>query len=181
MNSNETTLTGTRRDADVDANRDPITGAPGSHPVGTGVGAVAGGVAAGAAMGTVAGPVGTAIGAVVGAVVGGLAGKAVAEQIDPTVEEAYWRENYQSRPYVGSDASFDDYGPAYGMGYSSLERYPDRSFDEVESDLGREWPERRGTSRLEWNDAKHAARDAWQRVSDGVERAVPGDSDHDGR
>jgi hypothetical protein len=26
---------------DRDANRDPITGAPGSHPIGTGVGAVA--------------------------------------------------------------------------------------------------------------------------------------------
>src|SRR3954467_11424837 len=36
------------------ANRDPITGAPGSHPVGTGVGAAAGG-AAGAAGGMAAG------------------------------------------------------------------------------------------------------------------------------
>ena len=58
-----------------DENRDPITGAPGSHPVGTGLGAAAGGMAAGAAAGTVAGPVGTAVGAAVGAVVGGLAGK----------------------------------------------------------------------------------------------------------
>ena len=30
-------------DTKTDANRDPITGEPGSHPVGTGVGAVAGG------------------------------------------------------------------------------------------------------------------------------------------
>ena len=65
-------------------NRDPITGTPGAHPVGTGVGAVAGGVAAGAAAGTVAGPVGTVVGAAVGAVAGGLAGKGVAEQVDPT-------------------------------------------------------------------------------------------------
>ena len=43
---------------DRDANRDPLTGAPGSHPVGTGLGAVAGGLAAGAAAGTVVGPVG---------------------------------------------------------------------------------------------------------------------------
>ena len=42
-----------------DENRDPITGAPGAHPVGTGIGAAAGGVAAGAAAGTVAaGPIG---------------------------------------------------------------------------------------------------------------------------
>lgn len=75
-----------------DANRDPITGAPGSHPVGTGLGAAAGGVAAGAAAGTVAGPVGTVVGAAVGAVVGGLAGKATAEAIDPTAEDAYWQD-----------------------------------------------------------------------------------------
>ena len=39
-------------------NRDPITGAPGVHPVGVDVGAAAGGIAAGAAAGTLAaGPV----------------------------------------------------------------------------------------------------------------------------
>ena len=68
-------------------NRDPITDAPGAHPVGVGIGAAAGGIAAGAAAGTVAaGPVGTVVGAAVGAVVGGLGGKAVAEHFDPTVE-----------------------------------------------------------------------------------------------
>ena len=80
-----------------DAHRDPITGTPGAHPVGVGLGAAAGGMAAGAAAGTVAGPVGTAIGAAAGAIVGGLAGKGIAEQIDPTIEEAYWRENYTAR------------------------------------------------------------------------------------
>jgi uncharacterized protein (TIGR02271 family) len=67
-----------------DANRDPLTGEPGSHPVGTGAGAIAGGAAAGAATGTVAGPVGTGIGAAAGAVAGGLAGKGAAEHFNPT-------------------------------------------------------------------------------------------------
>src|ERR1700754_1164778 len=102
--------------ADRDANRDPITGAPGSHPVGTGVGAVLGGLAAGAATGTVAGPIGTAVGAAVGAVLGGLAGKGGAEGNDPTAEHAYWRETYSTRPYVESGARYDDYGPAYAYG-----------------------------------------------------------------
>ena len=35
--------------------------------------------------------------------------------------------------------------------------------------------------RLSWERAKHAARDAWNRVSDTVERAIPGDSDRDGK
>jgi len=33
---------------------------------------------------------------------------------------------------------------------------------------------------LTWDNAKHASRDAWQRLSNMVERAVPGDSDRDG-
>lgn len=118
---------------DRNANRDPITGAPGSHPVGTGVGAAAGAAMVGAATGTLAGPVGTVIGAAVGAVVGGLAGKAVAERIDPTVEDGYWRENYTSRPYVEPGSSYDDYGPAHGYGVSEYARLPGRTFDEAES------------------------------------------------
>ena len=61
-------------------NRDPITGEPGSHPVGTGVGAT-GGALAGAAAGSLAGPAGTVAGMLIGAVVGGMGGKAVAERV----------------------------------------------------------------------------------------------------
>lgn len=166
---------------EADANRNPISGALGSHPVGTGVGAVLGGAAAGAAAGTVVGPVGTVIGAAAGAVVGGLAGKGVAEAIDPTREHAYWRENFTNRPYVDSGSSYDDYGPAYGYGVDAFRKNPNRSFGDVESDLSRNWNSARGKSSLDWNKAKSATRDAWERVSDFVERAVPGDSDHDGK
>ncbi len=146
------------------ANLDPISGAPGAHPVGTGLGAAAGGIAAGAAIGTVAGPVGTVIGAAVGAVVGGLAGKGVAEMIDPTAEEAYWHDNYVSRPYVASGATFDDYGPAYRYGVDSYGKFDGRNFDEIETELMDDWESARGSSRLSWEDARHATRDSWQRV-----------------
>jgi len=165
----------------TDANRDPISGAPGSHPVGTGVGALAGGALAGAAAGSVAGPVGTVVGAAAGAVAGGLAGKAIAEQIDPTREDAYWRDNYTSRPYVDPDASYDDYGPAYSYGVNSYSTHAGRDWDDVEPELSSRWNVMRGQSSLEWDRAKHATRDAWNRVSDAVERAVPGDCDRDGK
>ena len=45
----------------------------------------------------------------------------------------------------------------------------------------RDWDRVKGTSRLTWENAKHATRDAWQHVSDFVERATPGDSDRDGK
>jgi hypothetical protein len=174
--SNDTKTYGT---TGTDANRDPITGAPGSHPVGTATGAVAGG-AAGAAVGSAAGPVGTVVGAAVGAVVGGLAGKGIAEQIDPTVEDAYWRDNFMSRPYA-TGSTYDEYQPAYRYGWDSYSKYPGRRFDEVESDLSRDWDRTKGESKLTWERAKLATKDAWNRVSDKVERAIPGDSDRDGK
>ena len=146
------------------ANRDPITDEPGAHPVGTGVGAALGGAAAGAAVGTVAGPVGTVIGAAAGAIVGGLAGKGVAEAMDPTVEYAYWRDNFTGRPYVESGARFEDYGPAYAFGVDSFTKFGDRDFDDIEPDLARDWDAARGTSSLEWERARAASRDSWARV-----------------
>lgn len=160
----------------TDSNPDPITKAPGSHPVGTGVGASGGGLA-GAAIGTaVGGPVGGIVGGAIGAVAGGLAGHGVAEKIDPTVEDAYWRDNYRSRSYVGADETYETYQPAYRYGWESRDRYRGRSWNDVESDLGRDWDKARGTSSLTWDRAKLASRDAWHRVED----ALPGDADHDG-
>ena len=161
-----------------DENRDPITGAPGAHPVGTGVGAAVGGMAAGAAAGTLAaGPVGTLVGSAAGAIAGGLAGKAVAEHYDPTAEEAYWRDAYEREPYYQSGMTYDDYDPAYRLGWESRGRYSGRRFEDVETDLGRDYESRRGKSRLSWDHAKHATRSAWDRV----ERAMPGDFDKDGK
>jgi hypothetical protein len=97
----DTKRVGKEKTSDPAANPDPITHAPGAHPVGSGIGAAAGGVAgigaavaAGAIAGTTAGPVGTAVGAVVGGVAGGLICKGVAEGVNPSVEHEYWRQNY---------------------------------------------------------------------------------------
>lgn len=149
----------------TDTNRDPITGEPGAHPVGTGLGAALGGAAAGAATGTVAGPIGTIVGAALGAIVGGLAGKSLAESIDPSLEDAYWRENYATRPYVAAGSSFDDYGPAFGYGVIAYGRHQGRRFDEVELELERDWANARGRSNLDWALARNASRDAWERLS----------------
>lgn len=145
-------------------NLDPITGAPGAHPVGTGLGAVLGGAAAGALTGTAAGPLGTLVGAGLGAIVGGLAGKSVAESIDPTREDAYWREHHADRPYAKPDVGYSDYGPAYRYGVLAFVRFPGRRFEEIEDQLSRDWGTERGASNLDWARARDAAHDAWHRV-----------------
>lgn len=159
------------------ANRDPITGEAGSHPVGTGVGA-AGGAVTGAAVGAaVGGPVGAVVGGAIGAVAGGAAGHAVGESVNPTVEDAYWRDNYSTQSYADRTMPYSEYQPAYRYGWESRERYPGRRYDEVENDLERGWETAKGESKLAWHQAKNATRDAWHRV----ERAMPGDADGDGR
>ena len=162
---------------DKDLNPDPLTGAPGSHPVGTGVGATGGAVTGVAVGGAVGGPVGAAIGGVVGTVAGAAAGHKAAESINPTVEDAYWRENYKTREYVDRALPYSYYEPAYRYGWESRARLGRKSYQDVENDLERGWDKAKGESKLRWNEAKNATRDAWHHV----ERAIPGDFDRDGR
>jgi hypothetical protein len=160
------------KDTDPDLyqdNRDAITGAPGSHPLGTGIGAVSAG-AAGAAIGSAAGPagsiVGAAIGVVVGAVAGGLVGKGVAEAISPTDEDAYWRESYKTRPYVPSGALYESYQPAYRHGWEARSKFSGKGFDDIEGNLRGEWERRKYPDNLTWEQARDAARDAYERPTD---------------
>ncbi len=156
-------------------NLDPITDAPGAHPVGTGIGATSGGVA-GAAIGAMGGPVGAAVGLVAGAVVGGLAGKSAAEGVNPTAEEAYWRDTYNREPYYEAGRSYDDYGPAYAYGWSERPGYAG-DFDTYEGDLARNWNDRRGASTLSWDQARPATRAAWDRIDDNAVRDGVADQD----
>lgn len=146
-------------------NPDPITGAPGSHPVGTGLGAVAGGAAAGAAVGTVAGPVGTFAGAAVGAIIGGLAGKGVAEAVNPTAEDAYWRTNH-SRQAFANGLSYDDYGPAYRSGYEGYEQYGTLggTFADREEELRKRYEA--NSPKLAWSEGRLASQAAWKRIEE---------------
>lgn len=151
-----------------DANRDPITGEPGSHPIGVAAGGSTG-AATGAAIGAaVGGPVGAVVGGAIGAVAGGLTGKAVAEVIDPTVEEAYWKKNYQSRPYYSPGRQYYDYGTAYRYGWESAARpeYSEKKFEDIESDLETSWPSHRNTDKDTWQDFREAVRDAYNRVKE---------------
>lgn len=160
------------------ANKDPITGAPGAHPAGVAGGAAAG-AAAGAAVGSVVGPAGTLAGGAIGAVAGGLAGKGAAERVNPTAEDDYWRRNYDKVPSYKTGYTYDDYAPAYRAGYTGWERAraSGTTYDAYEPTMRDEFERTKGRSRLNWEEAKSATRDAWHRV----ERAIPGDADKDGR
>lgn len=165
-----------KNQAEKDRNEDPITGEPGAHPVGVGVG-TAGGATAGAAVGAIGGPVGAVVGAVVGGVAGGYIGKGAAEAINPTEEDAYWREHHDGQDWATEDTTYDDYAPAYRVGYEGRARYGANPWEERETDLEKDWEQTKGNSRLKWEQAKHATRAGWHRI----EERLPGDADGDGR
>jgi uncharacterized protein (TIGR02284 family) len=146
----------------TDANRDPITGAPGAHPVGSGVGASIGGTI-GAVVGSPAGPAGVVAGAALGGVVGGLVGKGAAEAVNPTTELEYWRGAFPSRPYA-TGRRYEDFEPVYLTTIDTYNASPGRSFDDVEPSIKGAWERRRGMATLQWENVREASRDSWDRL-----------------
>ncbi len=176
---------------DEKVHADPITGEHGAHPLGTGIGATVGGVALGV-LGAATGPIGAAVGVAVGAVIGGLSGKGFAEGYDPTIEDAYWREQHQHQPYA-QGSSYEAYARAYSTGHSGYRE--GQTFEEREAELQMEYegglaepdeetvakhlctdeppggdaddtpmPENMRTHSLEWYAAREAARAAYERM-----------------
>ena len=81
-----------------------------------------------------------------------------------TDEDKYWRDNFGTRPY-GQGLTYEQLSGGYRYGFESANRYPGKSWSDVESDLERDWDryEYRGAST--WEQVKAAVRDAWDRVT----------------
>ena len=85
--------------------------------------------------------------------------------LDWTAEDDYWRKNYSTRPYIGSDRTYERWQPGYRYGWESAQRYQGRQWNDVEHDLRSGWDryEHRGTST--WEQIKDAVRDGWNRMT----------------
>jgi len=86
--------------------------------------------------------------------------------INPTAEEAFWRDAFKREPYYRASMGYDDYSPAYRVGYTGPLRR-EGTFDSLETQLEQDWLCVKGRSRLTWTEARLAARAAWRRVSAG--------------
>ena len=160
---------------DLRLNADPLTGEPGAHPVATGIGAAAAGTTGLAVATAVAGPIGVAAAIVGGSIAGGLAGKAAGELLDPTEEDAFWREEHPRQPYA-SEAPYDDYASSYRSGYMGFVTHgvEGRTFEEAEPHLRAEYEEM-GSS-LSWERARPAIRSAWDRAHTRSTRRIQKDA-----
>jgi hypothetical protein len=100
----------------------------------------------------------------IGAVVGGLAGKAASEALNPSGEEQFWRAHFENELRSGADYEYEDYAPAYRLGYEHRVRLGAESFELVEDQLETQWSDVKGDSRLGWQQARAAIRAAWNHI-----------------
>ena len=85
------------------------------------------------------------------------------ELVDPAAEDAYWRGAYKDEPYYVQGTDFERYENAYRVGYQGRMKYDGRSYHEIEDELAADCS-REQAGDFTWDEAKHAARAAWERV-----------------
>jgi hypothetical protein len=110
------------------------------------------------------------LGTIVGGVAGAYAGKALAENIDPTVEEEYWRNEYPQRPYYSENRSYDDFAPAYRAGWEAYDPQATSTWQEREALARQRWEGEGGAPTMTWEEARLASQDAYERAH---RRAAP--------
>jgi len=85
--------------------------------------------------------------------------------LDWKTEEDYWRTNYASRPYAGTNRDFNYWRPGYQYGYESAMKHQGRAWNDVENDLRTGWDKFQARSEATWEQIKDAVRDGWDRVT----------------
>jgi hypothetical protein len=85
-------------------------------------------------------------------------------RVDPQREDSYWQDAYWAEPYHRADCGYDDYAPAYCVGYIGYAQYGG-CFEEAEKSLCANWLRIKGDSRLELDEAMQAIRAAWDHAS----------------
>lgn len=78
-------------------------------------------------------------------------------------EDEHWRIAYAFEDYVATGRDYEDYAPAYCVGYAGFAQYGG-AFEDSERSLWANWERIRGDSRLTLEEALPAMRAAWDRV-----------------
>jgi hypothetical protein len=85
-------------------------------------------------------------------------------EIDAASEDAYWQHAHLRERYYVPQLDYEDYAPAYCVGYTGFAQYGG-SFDDAEKSLVANWVRIKGDSRLPYEQACHAIRAAWDRAA----------------
>jgi hypothetical protein len=101
---------------------------------------------------------------------------AVLGPVDARREDAYWQRAFWLERYYRQGLDYEDYAPAYCVGYIGYAQYGG-AYDDAEKSLCANWERIKGDSRLSLDGARLAMRAAWNRMAgrgarDAVRKAV---------
>ena len=83
---------------------------------------------------------------------------------DAQREDSYWQRNFRRERYCRAEFGYEDYAPAYCVGYVGCAQYGGR-FADAERSLCANWARIKGDSRLSPVEAMAAIRAAWERLA----------------
>lgn len=84
--------------------------------------------------------------------------------VDAQEEDAFWQRAFWHERYYSPHLDYEDYAPAYCVGYIGYAQYGG-DYDEAEKSLCANWERIKGDSRLSFEDARLAMRAAWDRMA----------------
>lgn len=90
---------------------------------------------------------------------------ALASEIDPAAEEAYWAKHYAAQPYISPGEDYSRFRAAYRHGWMARMRHPKAAWIDVAQELKTTWDIDPANFDFPWSRARSAVRDAWDRVA----------------
>jgi hypothetical protein len=88
----------------------------------------------------------------------------VLKLVDPDEQDAFWRRSFWRENYYRQGLSYEDYAPAYCVGYVGYAQYGGE-YEDAEKSLCANWERIKGDSRLSLDGALAAIRAAWNRMA----------------
>ena len=85
-------------------------------------------------------------------------------RVNPDREDAYWQSVYWAQPYFRGECCYEDYAPAYCVGYIGYAQYGGR-FEEAEKSLCANWVRIKGDSCLSIEEAMQAIQAAGEHAA----------------
>jgi hypothetical protein len=84
--------------------------------------------------------------------------------VDAAQEDDYWRRVFWCERYYRPGLDYEDYAPAYCVGYIGYAQYGG-DYEDAETSLCANWERIKGDSRLPLDGARQAMRAAWDRMA----------------
>ena len=80
-------------------------------------------------------------------------------------ENTYWQMQFAQEPYYVAGRGYDQYKPAYELGWSTALQHPDAGFVDFAQALEMQWSAQTTSSLLPWREVHQAVKDAWVHAS----------------